>query len=140
MDKISFDDYVAKIYLKQMEYYHKASSKNQQKYKFFQWVVIVLSAITPVLAGLNGLKWAQQGNTYSPAAQFIQVSLIIVSSIVAILTTALKTFQFQELWINYRTTYEQLKPEIHYYEFSVGPYGSWVLIKVRFLYQGLKLY
>ena len=25
--------------------------------------------------------------------------------------------------MNYRATYEQLKPEIHYYNFNVGPYG-----------------
>jgi hypothetical protein len=43
---------------------------------------------------------------------------------VAILTTGLKTFQYQELWVTYRATYEQLKPEIHYYNFGVGPYGE----------------
>jgi hypothetical protein len=48
--------------------------------------------------------------------------VIIVSAIVAILTTGLKTFNYQELWTNYRTTCEQLKPEIYYYNFNVGPY------------------
>jgi hypothetical protein len=28
------------------------------------------------------------------------------------------------LWVNYRATYEQLKPEIHYYNFIIGPYGE----------------
>jgi hypothetical protein len=72
--------------------------------------LIILSALTPVLAALNeDFK--------------LQFLVVIVSAIVAILTTGLKTFQYQELWANYRATCEQLKPEIHYYNFNVGPYG-----------------
>src|SRR4029078_6576152 len=58
------------------------------------------------------------------SSQLIQILLVVVSSIVAILTTGLKTFQYQELWAIYRTTYEQLKPEIYYYEFRIGPYAA----------------
>jgi hypothetical protein len=124
MDKAAFDDYVETRYKKQMEFYSKASAKNQDKYKRFQWILIVLSALTPVLAALNGITWLHEGKTYLFTSQLIQILVVIVSSFVAILTTALKTFQYQELWANYRTTYEQLKPEIHYYDFSVGPYGA----------------
>lgn len=124
MDKATFDDYLANRYVKQMEYYSKTSAKNQKKYKLFQWTLIVLSALTPVLAALSGVNWSQdkEANTIGP--QLIQILLVMVSSIVAILTTGLKTFQYQELWAIYRTTYEQLKPEIYYYEFSIGPYAA----------------
>ena len=112
MDKEAFSQYLENRYQKQMEYYSKSSGKNQKRYKYFQWILIVLSAITPVLAAVD---WKEFN---------IQVIVVIVSAIVAILTTGLKTFQYQELWASYRATQEQLKPEIHYYNFSVGPYGA----------------
>jgi hypothetical protein len=108
MEKEAFNQYVENRYQKQMDFYKSSSAKNQARYKYFQWVLIILSALTPVLAAMDWEK----------------IAVVIVSSIVAILTTGLKTFQYQELWVNYRATYEQLKPEIHYFTFSVGPYGA----------------
>ena len=113
MDNTAFKDYLEKRYYDQTNYYDKASGKNQKKYRQFQWILIVLSALTPVLAaldGTNGLK--------------LQFLVVIISALVAILTTGLKTFQYQELWANYRCTNELLKPEIFYYNFNVGPYGE----------------
>lgn len=124
MEKEAFDDYVANRYRKQMEYYSSTSGKNQKKYKTFQWVLIVLSALTPVLAALSSVTWAEDEHLKKIVPQFIQILLVVISSIVAILTTGLKTFQYQELWSLYRTTYEQLKPEIYYYDFSIGPYSE----------------
>ena len=112
MDKEAFNEYLEKRYYDQMNYYDKASGKNQKRYRRFQWILIVLSALTPVLAALDG-KWFS-----------LQIAVIVVAAVVAILTTGLKTFQYQELWVNYRATQEQLKPEIHYYNFDVGPYGA----------------
>jgi hypothetical protein len=111
MDKEAFNQYLENRYYDQMNYYDRTSGKNQKKYKRFQWILIILSAATPILAALD-----QEFN--------IQYVVVIVSAIVAILTTGLKTFQYQELWVNYRATQEQLKPEIHYYNFNVGPYGT----------------
>ena len=112
MDKEGFNQYLENRYQKQMDFYSRSSGKNQKKYRYFQWILIVLSAIAPVLTALI-TKWAD-----------LQIVVVIVTALVAILTTGLKTFQYQELWVNYRATYEQLKPEIHYYNFSVGPYGE----------------
>jgi hypothetical protein len=111
MEKEAFNQYLANRYQKQMEYYSRSSGKNQKKYRYFQWTLIILSALTPVLAALNNTAFN------------IQIVVVIVSAVVAILTSGLKTFQYQELWASYRATYEQLKPEIHYYNFNVGPYG-----------------
>jgi hypothetical protein len=112
MDKEVFAKYLKERYEDQMNYYDRSSIKNQRKYRRFQWILIVLSAITPILAALDG-KWFS-----------LQIAVVIISAVVAILTTGLKTFQYQELWVNYRATNEQLKPEIHYYNFNVGPYGA----------------
>lgn len=112
MDSAAFNEYLEKRYYDQLNYYEKSSGLNQKKYRNFQWVLIILSALTPILAAME---------VYAP---YINIVVIVVSAIVAILTTGLKTFQFQELWAIYRTTCEQLKPEIHYYNFSIGPYGA----------------
>jgi len=121
MDNISFDNYLEQRYYHQMNYYSKASAHNQKKYKRYQWTLIILSAITPVLAALNGKPITIGGTTHN---WDLQVFVVIVSAIVAILTTGLKTFSYQETWINYRSTYERLKPEIYYYNFNIGPYSG----------------
>ena len=123
MDKALFDEYVESRYKKQMQYYDSASAKNQKKYKSYQWILIILSAVTPVLAAMSGLTITHEEKIYTLGSQVLQILLVVVSSVVAILTTGLKTFQYQDLWVNYRATYEQLKPEIHYYEFNIGPYS-----------------
>lgn len=111
MDSETFKDYLEKRYYDQLNYYEKSSGKNQKKYRNFQWVLIILSALTPVLAAMDLGKF------------HLNIVVIVVSAVVAILTTGLKTFQYQELWVTYRATSEQLKPEIHYYDFNVGPYS-----------------
>jgi len=110
MDKEIFNEYIETRYQSQLSYYSKASSKNQNRYKQLQWVLIILSATAPILAAFD-LKQ-------------MQVPVVIISGLVAILTAVLKTFQYQELWINYRATSELLKPEIYYYKFGVGPYSE----------------
>ena len=43
---------------------------------------------------------------------------------VAILTTGLKTFKYQENWINYRSTCETLRKEKRFYDAGLGDYGN----------------
>lgn len=112
MDREAFSHYLENRYEGQMDFYKGANRKNQTRYRQFQWTLIVLSAIAPVITALI-TKWPH-----------LQIAAVVITALVAILTTGLKTFQYQELWANYRAIYEQLKPEIHYYNFSVGPYGS----------------
>jgi hypothetical protein len=121
MDKATFEDYVENRYKNQMDYYSKSAGKNQKRYKQFQWILIIFSAMTPVLAALNGKSFKLNGGDYT---MDLQMLVIISAAIVAILTTGLKTFNYQELWVNYRATYEKLKPEFYYYEFNIGPYGT----------------
>jgi len=112
MEKAAFKEYLENRYKNQLEYYDKAATKNQKRYKLFQWLLIILSATTPILAALQ-LNWGD-----------LQIPVVIISSVVAILTTGMKTFQYQELWVSYRTTMEQLKPELYYYNFNAGPYAE----------------
>ena len=110
MDKATFDEYLKNRYQDQINYYEKASSRNQQKYKNYQWLLIILSTLTTILAAM-------------PSFASINLKYVIVlsSGIVTILSTALKTFQYQELWLSYRKTIEQLK-SCGYDGFLIGSY------------------
>ncbi len=121
MENENFTKYLTERYEKQMEYYKKACQRNQARYKKCQWTLIVLSAVTPVFATLNGTSMSL---TENHVVIDVRIFLIVISTLVAVLTTGLKTFNYQELWVRYRSTYEQLKPEIYYYNFNVGQYGS----------------
>ncbi len=45
-----------------------------------------------------------------------------IAVLVAVCTSALKTFKYQENWINYSTTYKTLRKEFHYYEAGIHGY------------------
>lgn len=55
---------------------------------------------TPILGAFDG-KWVS-----------LQVPVVLLSAVVAVLIPGLKTFQYQEMWVNYRATNELLKTEI----------------------------
>src|SRR5450755_3890559 len=113
MDNVAFNEYLEKRYYDQLNYYSSSSKKNQKRYKNIQWILIILSTVTTILAAL-------------PKTDHFDFKYLVVvtAALVTILTSGLKTFQYQELWVNYRSTMEQLKPEIYYYNFGVGDYGK----------------
>jgi hypothetical protein len=108
METEAFQKYLKDRYEDQINWYDKKSAWNQKLYRYFQWSVIILAAVTPVLvaAGFEAARW--------PA--------VIIAALVAIGTSILKTFKYQENWINYRTTCETLRKEIHFYNAGVGDY------------------
>ena len=122
MDKATFEKYLKERYHDQMDYYDTKSSFYQKRYKKFQWILIMLSALTPVLAALDGSEiFKYAGMVYKFD---LNIVVVITSAIVAILTTGLKTFQYQELWVSYRVTQELLKPELYYYQFNINGYET----------------
>ena len=115
MDAESFQKYLKERYCDQINWYDAKSLQNQKRYRRFQWGLIIFSAITPVLITLD---WRL------PAHAILGWAPIVTSVLVAIMTAGLKTFGYQENWINYRTTCETLKKEIQFYEASVGEYSG----------------
>ena len=120
MNKEDFQKYVKERYEGQISWYDKKSIGNQKMYKRFQWVVIMLSAITPVLVAIVAIN--PEANETSWLLTKTSWLAVGISALVAIGTTALKTFKYQENWISYRTTCETLRKEIHFYNASVGEY------------------
>ncbi len=87
--------------------------RNQIWYRTLQWSLIVLSASTPVVIAL-----AQK----TDSTPWVKSLSLITSVLVAILATSLKTFKFEENWVNYRTTCETLKKEIHFFNAGLDEY------------------
>ncbi len=115
MDAEKFQKYLKERYHGQISWYDKKSLWNQKWYGRLQWGLIVFSAMTPVLIAID---W---GFPTYPVLRWIP---IITSVFVAVLASALKTFKLQENWLNYRTTCETLKKEIHFYEAGIGEYAD----------------
>jgi hypothetical protein len=110
IDSQSIKDYIDGRYRDQIRWYDKKSIRNKNFYYFFQWGVIILSTVIPVLVTSlpDTLKWVTT----------------LVSIALAIGTSALKTFKFQENWINYRVIAESLKKEQYYMQTGVGEYRN----------------
>ncbi|MDH3890443.1 MAG: DUF4231 domain-containing protein [candidate division Zixibacteria bacterium] len=114
MDKDSFKKYLDERYYDQLNWYDNKAAANQKCYRRFQWMLIVLSALTPVLI------LVEQGSIL-PKMWWLP---LLTSVVVAVATSALKVFKYQENWINYRTTCETMRKEIHYYEAGAEAYGE----------------
>ena len=97
-------------YENQVKWYSDKSGINKKLYQWFQWGAIVLSASIPVLVvSFEGnYKWIT----------------VILSIVLAIATSGLKTFKFQENWVGYRTIAETLKKEKYYYGAELNEYAS----------------
>jgi len=113
MDHSTFEKYLSDRYLAEISWYDKKSMRNQIWYRTLQWSLIVLSALTPVVIALT--------QEAKPVPMLKSLSLI-TSVLVAILATSLKTFKFEENWLNYRTTCETLKKEIHFFDAGIDEY------------------
>ncbi len=110
MEKTKFDEYLTNRYNDQINWYSDSATKNMRWYQVFQWVVIVLSASIPVMVAAipKEYKWFT----------------ITVSILLAIGTAALKSFKFQENWVNYRTVSETLKKEKYFYDAKLDDYAN----------------
>ena len=105
-----FNNYIEERYKDQIIWYSNCATRNKRFYTFFQWGVIVLSASLPVLIASVPEEW--------------QLATVILSILLAIGTSGLKTFKFQENWINYRTISETLKKEKHFYDADLNDYSE----------------
>lgn len=107
-----FDEYLKDRYQDQIDYYGSKAGWNKRIYNWFQWSVIIVSAVMPVLVISTNkheyFTWATAG----------------LSLLLAIGTSALKAFKFQENWLNYRQLAETLKQEKYFYEAGLGSYAN----------------
>ena len=106
------DQYLAERVQDQIDWHSKKSSANQRNFKRLQVVIIIASALLPLLAGF-------QGDSYD-------LRLVIggIGVLVAILTGLLSLYRFQDLWVEYRLTAESLTQEKYRFLTGAPPYDS----------------
>ena len=109
MDKEAFDNYLKERYNDQMEWYASKARFNKSRYQNIQILIIIFSVITPVLIGFN--------------YEIFRYISIILTILIAIFSGALKLYKYNENWMNYRTTRENLKKEKYYYDFKINEYS-----------------
>ncbi|MEZ5346473.1 MAG: DUF4231 domain-containing protein [Pyrinomonadaceae bacterium] len=117
MDENTFAQYLKERYQAQISWYQAKASANKRWYQIFQWSVIFLAAIVPVLVTAAPATMDEP----NPAIWWITV---VASVLLAIGTAGVKTFKFQENWITYRATSERLIQEKFYFDGNVGEYSE----------------
>jgi len=96
----------------QIDWYDRKSSTAKKAFKIFRGMEIIAAGAIPLFAGF--------GNGTHCSVLVIGV----LGAIVAMLASFLSLFQFQENWIEYRTTCESLKHEKYLFLTNAEPYNS----------------
>ncbi|HEX8922845.1 MAG TPA: DUF4231 domain-containing protein [Pyrinomonadaceae bacterium] len=111
MTKEQFDEYLGTRYQDQINWYDAKAIKSKSFYNAFQWGVIILSALAPILViTLEEKPW-----------KWVAVAVTVL---LAIGTAGLKAFKYQENWINYRSVAGALKKEKYLYDAGVDDYST----------------
>jgi hypothetical protein len=111
----TIEDYIEKRYKKQLQYYEKHASDNRVRFYISQIVIIVVSALIPIIntipsdkADINAIKMASS----------------IFGFIIIVATGFLQLTKSQENWISYRSTAELLQSEYHLFKMKSGDYSA----------------
>jgi hypothetical protein len=92
----------------QLAWYDRKSGENQKWYKWLKLLEIAVAASLPVVAGVHSPVGVTGG----------------LAAVIVVLEGAQHVYQFQEHWITYRSTAEQLKHEKFLYLAGAGDYGD----------------
>ena len=93
----------------QIDWYNRKAGTNQRQYKAIKLTQIVLGALVPVVAAINGSS---------------RVILGALGAGVVVLEAIQQLFQFHRNWIAYRATCEALKREQHLFLVAGGEYAN----------------
>ncbi len=88
----------------QINWYDKKSQWNQKWYKRLRIIEIVAAASIPLAAGF-----------ITPSLDVLKVLAGFLGLIVAVIAGVITLYQFQENWIEYRTTSEMLRREKYFF-------------------------
>jgi uncharacterized membrane protein len=105
-------DYIETRLKPQMDYYSNKCSSLQKEYYRLSLVSIVVNAIIPIF-------------TMATDSFFLVKYIIAALSAVATITSSILLLRkTKDTWVEYRSTYEQLKREKIMFEMGVGEYSS----------------
>jgi hypothetical protein len=92
----------------QIGWYSRKSREAQRLYKWLKLLEIAVAAVLPVVAAVHSPVWVTGG----------------LAAVIVVLEGAQHVYQFQEHWITYRSTAEELKHERYLYLAQAGPYAG----------------
>jgi hypothetical protein len=96
----------------QIDWHSKKSRQNKLKFRLYQIVILIASAIIPII------NVANIGDFQTP------VISSIIGGIIVVITGLTQLEKYQENWILYRTSAELLKKEKYFFENNVGEYSK----------------
>ncbi len=108
------DEYIKTRVDDQLKWYGKKSGINTTYYYFLKALIIILSVIITLMAGIKELN-SHIANNYI----FITS---LLGALIAILTALSSLWKFQDKWISYRLTSENLKKEKFLFLTASKPY------------------
>ena len=111
--EMNAEDYIKQRLDDQINWYDKRSTASQRRYKRLRTLEIVVAAMIPLLVGFS-----------TDAVPALKIAAGLAGIIVAVVSGLLALNQYQENWIEYRTTCESLRH--HKYRFLTGaePYAD----------------
>ena len=104
------DEYISDRLDGQIGWYDKQSQRSQRWFKLLRGVEIIAAAAIPLIAGF----------ALDPFTTLLVVSLLGAS--IAVFSSIVSLNQYQENWIEYRTTCESLKHEKFLFLTKAEPY------------------
>jgi hypothetical protein len=102
---------------KQIDWHSKKARDNKRRFRLFQIITLVASAIIPII---------NLGNIAKSDTIDYQTGIIssIISAIIVVVTGLTQLEKYQESWILYRTSAELLKKEKYFFENNAGEYSN----------------
>jgi hypothetical protein len=105
-------NYVEDRLSEQMKWYETKANENKSRFHIFQTIIVIASVIIPIINLIN----------------FAPFEIRIVSSILGGTVTGITAFiqlkKYQENWLLYRATEENLKKEKYLFLYDAGPYSD----------------
>ena len=112
-NRISQDDYFKDRLDNQIDWYDRKSIQSQKWFKRLQVIVIVSSATIPFLSGYM-----------DETTLYLKIVVGLLGLVIAAITAVLGLYQFQENWLEYRTTCETLRHEKYLFLAKSSPYNE----------------
>lgn len=113
MTRLSADDYLQSRLGDQIAWYDRKSQQNQAWHNRLRLAEVVAAGAIPFMAG-----YAPDGPGWLPLA------MGAAGALVAVIAAVLGLFQFEQKWIEYRTTCESLKKEKYLYLTGTEPFDG----------------
>jgi len=98
----------------QLAWYSQSAQKSKRWFTVFKVTSIIAAAAIPVLAGF-GVDWL---------GSYLTLALGLLGAVIVIIEGLLRLFQWEQHWLNYRTTKLALDREHALYLAAAGPYAE----------------